>query len=674
MVCAVMVAMFACAGVAFASTVHGADYRGAGSALESGEVDVLNVDGSAGETVFLTVKQGDRVIAKNLPYTIGEGADGKSGASWAGVATLDIDNLNLGQLDGTYTIQAFDSRAGGKLLYDGAIYGVYADLPNGSEKLIGVRTANDVELKARDFQPAETLYSDGQTYRLVGSATGDDGVLHYKYEAYDEAKSVDGVIKYIDADGSTIATTKIPGLIAGEERSVDIPSVVKSDDGSVYRTVYFKNSVTAVNPGQTSFSIYCTKMSDADQALTGFYVATIQMVDENGNVIATDSVNVTGEFLYTAPSVIYKTETDATTGEQTVVAYDIVQSPTVRLSAANDGVLNRARTIQVSYKAQAGEAAETTVTFNLIDGSKRANENRKLGTKTAVVTSESPTVEPDSEIEVNGAKYYVAGSTSEYAYTRGSGAVPSVDVYYLPEGYKASEAYEVTVNYMNFANDSLIESHTYTTDPNNNSRITIETPETFSADGVNYVRLAGQENAIQHSYYSGIRSYVVYYRDENDTLSSGTVIERMRVVYTDGPTTTTTTGGEDATAPAGTTTTTVIDGTTGADGTAADGTDADGTQAMQLDNTRTYNVMDGEDGNQSLTNESGVDPNRERIEDSETPLASGFDTGATSTAASSFTGIGHMIIPIIIAAAILLAAVIALIFIRRRKNDDEYEL
>lgn len=647
--CVAAVASCTLAGSAFAATVQGADYHGTGSALESGEVEVLNVDGSAGEVIFLTVRAGDTVLARNLPYTIGENAGAGDGAAWAGVATLDIDGLNLNALDGTYTIEAYANRAGGEPLYSGALYGVYADLPDGTSKLIGTRTADAAELAARTFDPAETLYVGGHTYRLVGQTDA----LRFAYEEYDEATTVDGVVKFTNATGDVVATTKIPGLAYGEERAVEIPSVVTADNGDMYRTVFFKDHVMAANPGQTSFSVYCTQMSEADKTLAGYYLATIKMVDEEGNVIATDSVNVTGEFVYTAPTSIYKTET--VNGEQAVVTYDVDGSNVIRLSAANDGVVNRERTITVNYVAQPLDATEVNVTFNLLDGSKRVNDkDRNLGTQQVVANDATPTVVPEAEIDVNGTKYYLAGNPSDYAYVLHSGAVPSIDAYYVPEGYEAPGAYNVTVNYVNFLTGATVESHSYTSDPNENARIIIETPANFSADGVDYVRLGGQEAAIQHGYYSGIAEYTVYYRDVNDTLTSGTVINTIRVVYVDG----TTTGGD------------AVDGAAAGAGDAAD---ADGATALQLNAGRTYNVLDG-DSNATLTNESGVDSNTERIEDSETPLASGFGQGGTSSAASSFMTQASWAVPVIIGIVVALIVLFAVMARRRRKSNDMYEM
>ena len=349
LVCAVIAASFAMAGTAFAATVHGADYHGAGSAIESGEIDVLTVDGAAGETVFLTVERGKTTIAHSLPYTIGGGAEADDGATWAGIATLDISNLDLAAIaDGAYTIKAYASRAGDELLYSGTLCGVYADLPDGTTKLIGTRTVDAAEDAARTFSSPTTVYNNGRTFKVEGEPTG-KGALHYKYVEYDEATTINGVINYIDADGNVVAKQEIPGIAYDEEVKVSIPDVVVADNGDLYRTVFFKDSVTAKNPGAVSFSIYATKITDADKALAGYYVATIKMVDEQGKVIATDTVDVTGNFVYTAPTNIYKKEKDTKIGAPAVVTYTIKGSPTIYLSAAKDGVVNRARTIEAQY-------------------------------------------------------------------------------------------------------------------------------------------------------------------------------------------------------------------------------------------------------------------------------------------------------------------------------------
>lgn len=676
-----VLASFALTGTAFAATVHGADYHGSGSVLESGEVDVLNVDGSAGETVFLSVSRSGEKVAKNLPYTIGANAPSGDQSTWAGVATLDIAGLDLASLNGAYTIEAYSNRAGDELLYSGTLYGVYADLPDGTSTLIGTRTANAEEAKARIYPANEALYVNGRTYRLVSGPVSTDGALHFTYEEYDESTTVDGVIKYVDANGAVVASTKVPGIGYNEQKTVEVPSVVVSDAGDVYRTVYFQDTVPFKNPGRTSFTIYCTKMSDADKALAGFYVCTIQLVDENGRIIASDSVDVTGNFKYTAPSTIYKTE--YVDGRSAVVTYTIATDPNIFLSATADKVANRYRTIKVPYTAAPLDSTAIDVSFNLLDGTKRVGaSDRTLQTLSVTVSDDNPTAVPPEQVEVSGTTYHLAGSPEDYAYEMHSGKVPSVNAFYTPEGYTPPGPYEVAVNYVNFSTGETIESHAYTSDPNATGALQIETPETFTANGVDYVRLDGQSEPIEHSYYSGIGSYTIYYRDKNDVLTSGTVINTIRVVYVDVPGSTTTTPGATTAANATATEEGIDTATTAADLAAADTTGVnsiaatavaadDAAQAFQLNDGRTYNVFDGAGNNGTLTNEEGVNSNTERIEDNETPLASGYDRGASSSAASVFGRLTTVALPI--GAAVVAIAVIALVVVRRRAKRDSYD-
>ena len=683
--CAVVVASFAFAGSAFAATVHGADYQGSGSILESGNVDVLNVDGHAGETVFLTVYNNGKKIAQNLPYTIGEGADAGDAATWAGVATLDISGFDVNDFNGAYTIEARDSRAGGTALYNGTIYGVYADIEGGPSKLIGTRTVNDAEKAVRTFTPPDMVFVNGKTYRLKGEAQG-DGALHFAYEAYDEATKVDGVIKFLDAGGNVVAKNEYPGLAYGEEKTLkmgeDVPNVVVADNGDLYRVVFFGDKIVLRNPGAVSYSIYCTKISDADKALAGYFVATINLVDESGAVIASDSVNVTGDFVYTAPSTIYKKESVTAIGQPAVVTYTIEGTPVLYLSAADNASGERAKTFNVKYSKQDPDQPTVDVTYNLIDGSKRVGEKgRSLGTQSVTVTLDSPTATPEATIDVEGATYNLVGDPSEYEYTIRSGEVPSINAYYVPEGYQPPGPYEVTVNYVNYLTDQVVESHTYTSDPNATGALVIETPASFESGGVEYIRLDGQEADIEHSYYSGIASYTVYYRDKNDTLSSGTVINTIRVVYRDGGATGTTGATATGAATAGTANTAGAAGTAGGDAAAGGAGAADangaaageGAQNLQLNDGRTYNVFGGDGGNGTMTNESGVDSNTERIEDSETPLASGFDKGGTSTAASAFSGAASWMLPAGIGLAVVIAIAAGLMAIRRRKLEEADE-
>lgn len=75
-------------------------------------------------------------------------------------------------------------------------------------------------------------------------------------------------------------------------------------------------------------------------------------------------------------------------------------------------------------------------------------------------------------------------------------------VYYVPEDYTPGDTYDITVQYMNIANSQILRSETITIDPETNDFVNILGEERFSLGDDTYVRLAGQETAIRHAYFS----------------------------------------------------------------------------------------------------------------------------------------------------------------------------
>ena len=88
-----------------------------------------------------------------------------------------------------------------------------------------------------------------------------------------------------------------------------------------------------------------------------------------------------------------------------------------------------------------------------------------------------------------------------------------------------------------------------------------------------------------------------------------------------------------------------------------------------LDPATNYSAVDG-DGDSTLLNEEGEDPNTVRIEDDETALASGADSDDVSAP----DGRGRIVgIAIVIVAAVAAGVIWLLIAARRRKNDERTE-
>lgn len=650
---------------AYALSVTGTDFYGNGSleeAASSNTISVLSVSGVSQDTLFLHLEQDGKVIADRLEYKLSDASQSGSTATDANrgaTVSLDVDNLNLSG-SSEYTLKVYTNRAETEQLGDTyTIHGVYAQLNDeaNTKVLVGTHTSS-AALDASDisYTPSTKLYLNGANYKLASEQPSLSGsALVYSYESYDEATTAEGTITYVDVNGTTIKTDTYPGIAAGDAgKEVKIEKTVSCDvngQTQYFRTVFYRDSVTLSNPGQLAYTITCKWLGSASSSDAGFYVANISMKDTAGNTFAADTVSVTGAtYNYTLPSVVYKRANGK------LYKYTLKTGEAQVRTFAADGTSDK--NVTAYYDVEEVNQAKVTVTFRMIDGSKDAGESRLLGTKQVELSATgATTATPDSKyIASDGTVYELAGTTEKYAYTLGSSATPVVDVYYLPEGYKVpTDEYTVTVNYVNFRTKKTIQSSTFQSKSTDNQNYEFPSAETFSKDGVDYIRLDGQEEPISHSYYSKIKTYTVYYRDKNDTYLSGTVINRIRVVYT-GETTT----------DEGTTTTTT--GTTGTSGTTtnASGQTGDATTAADVANGAlsadgTYSVADGDGNNSTLTNEAGVDSNTERINDDETPLASGVaGTGLSPVAVGTAAGVG-----------IGLAGLLILLIAKKRSHKTE---
>ena len=630
--------VFSGAALAADITVWGAQtYLSEESTTEDTSLNLVFASGTAGKTMFLTVKDGDTALAKNLPHTLGEGAE-------AGEASADVFRVNFpGGVsedklrNGSYSVEACSDRAGTQI-YRGTVYGVWASLGgSGKTPLIGTRTAAEGE--SFNFVPPNVISHGDAVYKLASDTPEMNGMLaYYSYEEFDSSGSVDAQVNYVDKDGSILKVETFPVSTDGASATHSIPATIDVE-GKRYRTLAYADEATATYPTQTTFTVPCLNMGGAA------YLAVIKMVDEEGNVIATDTVNVNGKFTYTVPNVIYKRE--LVNDETRVVEYDLDDEGVCRLDSDADisFVVNGKREITFNYKRQELDAGQIAVTYNQIDGRDNPDlAGRLMGTQTKTVTQENPTATPDQQIQVKGETFTLVSAASDYAYTYGSGEIPVIDAYYVPDGYTAPEPYTVTVDYVNYANDEVVRSETFESN-NDDPIVKISAPAEFSDSGIDYVRLAGQ-TGITHNFYSGMKTYKVYYRDVNDDLSKNVVIERTRVVVRQVTTTTTRPG---------------TGGTGTAQGTA--------TPTVSLNPGVGYNAIGGQ-GNGALVNDRGQDTNTERIGDDQTPLA---QSDGTTTSAPTEEG-GLMVGGIaaaIVAAIAVIAALIWWFMVGRRRNEEE---
>lgn len=614
-------------------------------AIEDGnKIDVLLIEGEVGDTVFVEVEHNGKVIASRVPFTIEQGETSR-------IINLTIDNYVPGD---TYVVRAYADRTNSRLLYEGTVYPVMANLGDAGTQAIATQTlATDEE---RVFTPTSTLFYDGASYMLSRDSAGNPVVSYagrvatYSYVAYSLTDASEATVTYVDDNGTTVATQTIP-VLSTVDYSYPISSVITGDDGKLYRTIHY-GTISPSYSGQRDFVIHVKEL--AKTQVEGAYVATIKLVyvDDGGSEVplATDSVTVTGPYEYTVPPVVYAADT---AGSGVCVAYALEDNTQQKLRFNTQAGNTAGVTETVRYVK-----TELTGKFNYVDGSKRiGEEGRNLGSENFVVTESDPVAMPTQQtIEINGETLALAGSASDYAYEYGSTRIPVIDVYYVPADYVAPGDYEVTVNYVNLADNSVITSKSFTASADQTGDLEISTDASFEQDGESYVRLNGQENPIYHNYYSSVRSYTVYYRNVNDTLNANVTITQIRVVYEDG----------------GTNTIDVIEGEEGDVGAAGAGAGAgEGAQAAAattvgaLNAARTYNAINGENGG-LITNEEGIDSETERIEDAENPLASGVE----SKQSSELVG---MAVPLGIGFGVAALAVIIFVVVMRRRNREADE-
>lgn len=589
---------------------------------EDGIWDLFRVENGAGKTIYIEVEKDGKTIAPRFAYAIPETQDTDPQAKDADTSAPDYagdaNSSRIAQIIAlkivqpapaaqdveapapapqslqdvfadpnafpVYTVKVFDAKRQGKQLYKGTITPIYAKLisSDGSKdwKVLGIRTVGETDKFAETvgagasyyknltgdtpivFQSAETT-KDGEPKAEVQAADTTHGQrLVVTYEQVDAA-AISGAVKYVDVDGNIIDTEIVENLGAGKEVAIK-KSFFKTttDEAGQETTHYYRviqrltGSTVMLTPEQATKQI---RVMEVKNTKAGAYQVTINYVDDNGNTLWTDSVDVKGKgYQYTLPNSFSMSAVtnaaDAPTTDrdkgQWGINYYMLDSWILETNATDDNAAIGAR----STESQQGNPV---VAFE-------AGEYPAGRTVTAKYVSQATTKKVNLTVmEINGETgalidkihYEVTPEqTATYTPAPKDGLVPwsgnmepityawedlekGTDVlqyvYYVPKDYTPGDTYDITVQYMNIANSQILRSETITIDPETNDFVNILGEEQFALGDDTYVRLAGQETAIRHAYFSPARTYTIYYRDVNDELSSQITIRRTQIIDTE---------------------------------------------------------------------------------------------------------------------------------------------
>ncbi len=660
-------------------------------------IDVLAVTGEEGDRVWIDVTKNGEPIAKRLMYQLNN-AEVDADGLFVGVLSLDIQSFAPTDV---YTISAYADRndADDAALYTGTVKPVVAVFDNNGateEAVIALRTQGESD-KDREFTIPEILDYKGETYEYDGE---DAGVHQYKVKGSSLPDSIEGKVSFYELSTNNLLKENT-FTITKEEGSklVPVDNIIEAN-GTYYRTLQLTGDVTAKYPGVTEFSVMCVELSNTWGDNNKPFVASFRYVDvdnydasdpsaasnlkdaDSALAQLIDKLIVTKDYSYTPPSYIYIKNGDVveywalvTDGDQPASLDEnnaIVLSPTVDSTD---------QSIDIAYKKM-DESFDAVWTVTCVDATKGANEPGRILDRQVFTVPQGET--KTYTVEEKNGLIPVPGTEDSYTYTYDvKNLIANTTIYYGVKGEDPVDNYDVTVRYVNIANNETLRSDTYTITPDyvmNRTYLTIALDDSFVQGGNNYVRLSGQASSIDHNYYnydvvngSKQKVYTIWFRDVNDDLHDNTTVTIYTTVYDEvfvdrGVTSTTVTTTE------GTTTAAAGAAAAGAAAAGAEGAAAAAATPGEatLNAEGGLNAITTEGGESTLVRDDGTGVTTERIEDENTPLA-GPDNGENGTAATGASAISSNVMTIAQVAAVVLAMLGALLayFLLRKRDKDE---
>lgn len=508
---------------------------------------------------------------------------------------------------------------------------VFHQLDGAGSVLVAYAAVGEGETRTYTAPDAYYDAATGADYDLAPGTTGvsiayGTSSVTLAYVSHRQA-ALQGTVSFVDTQGNILQQNSFPVLPENDEAN---PAIYPADGTTLPATLeidgisYVKASevqrVTASYAGRLDYTIlYKTK------AENGAYTAVIHYVDQAGTLLLTDRVAVKDRVItYYAPTSFSRYDS----ATNTVLYYNTTadQAKLVLQPGSTTTVY------EVAYTAFDGRSGYDW-SIRLVDG----GTNALLGTQTIPVAANgSASFAPETSVTVNGVNY-VLDAAMQSSYTHNYGDVSRVQyVYYNPEGYTPPASYNITVQYKNIADGSVL--YTEAVAAHTNQETVVACPVNYAFGGADYIRLNGQSDTISHNFYSPKRTYTIYYRDVNDTQYKDTTVTVTEVITSENLQET------------------IVyrAGAAAADGAGAAAPPAAGQTLTTVDNETT--------GENTLLTDDGTDIEaaREELADTEAPLAANSGEKKERDLMPLMIGGG-----LVTAALVLLASVI---FVSRKKK------
>lgn len=360
----------------------------------------------------------------------------------------------------------------------------------------------------------------GQVYSFVADDVKVHGGMEYYLEGFAEKEVSYGVdqlvftynvydpdpkflyIDYVDNRGNLLKSEQHEVLYYGGEQTFTVAQTLNID-GRIYNKVRGADSITV---GYFS-PVLDYEITFLEEITTVEYPYTVKVnfKDTNGIVLGYDYKTVTEEM---SQQATFNVNVPGELGIRKDGSVYYYNPAATSVSIPTDGTV---RTYDVTYTLF-DTLSPYVWTVNCVDAA-----SNKILNSTSITVNVDETVTYDAmpRLTLDGKNYQLdssMGGTYERNYSDNSSRV--FNLYYNEEGVVVDSERTMTVNMICVSDESVLNTVSITIAAGDTG--SVELPASIKLGGKEYVKLAGQGDEMEISYYSRQRTFYAYYRDVND--------------------------------------------------------------------------------------------------------------------------------------------------------------